>query len=128
MMKEENAVFAKNLQDCLAVKGWDQQTLAKYMNVSVSSVSQWVRGIKMPRKPKLDLMAQLFNCSVSSMFEKHDKDDERGDMYATVLQLASVMKPEDLMAEIARMRWIIKNYDEPKEPRPYMYVRTKEED
>lgn len=113
-MKKENAIFAKNLQDCLAVRGWDQQTFAKYMNVSVSSVSQWVRGEKMPRKPKLDIMAQFFNCQTSDLLAERNPDDERGDMYETMLKLASCMKPEDLMAEIARMRWIIKQYGDGK--------------
>lgn len=122
-MKKENEVFAKNLQTCLDVRGWDQPTFAKYMGVSVSSVSQWVRGLKMPRKPKLDLMAQLFNCQVNTLFEEPKPDDGRGDMYATLLQLATCMKPEDLVAEISRMRWIIKQYEEqPKEMPTYISV------
>jgi len=111
-MKKENAIFAKNLQDCLAVRGWDQQTFAKYMNVSISSVSQWVRGEKMPRMPKIDLMAQLFNCTKSELLEEQNPDEERGGMYEAILQIATCMKPEDLMAEIARMRWIVKQYEE----------------
>lgn len=111
-MKKENAIFAKNLQDCLAVKGWDQQTFAKYMGVSVSSVSQWVRGEKMPRIKKLNLMAELFNCTKAELLEEQDPNDERGGMYEAILQIATCMKPEDLMAEIARMRWIVKQYGE----------------
>lgn len=111
-MNDANAIFARNLRDCLAVRGWDQQTFAKYMNVSVSSVSQWMRGIKMPRMPKIDLMCQLFNCSRSALLERQDPDDERGDMYATLVSLASGMKKEDIMAEIARMRWILKSYED----------------
>ena len=122
-MKKENEVFAKNLQACLDVRGWDQPTFAKYMNVSVSSVSQWVRGLKMPRKPKLDLMAQLFNTQVSTLLEESKPDDGKGEMYATLLQLATCMKPEDLIAEISRMRWIIKQYGEPEKPMPtYMCI------
>lgn len=122
-MKKENEVFANNLQACLDVRGWDQPTFAKYMNVSVSSVSQWIRGLKMPRKPKLDLMAQLFNCQVSTLLEEPKPDDGKSEMYAAILQLATCMKPEDLFAEISRMRWIIKQYEEPPKNMPtYMCV------
>lgn len=109
---QSNAIFAKNLQECLKIKDWDQQTFAKYMGVSVSSVSQWVRGIKMPRMPKIDKMCQLFNCSRSDLLESHTNDDERGALYASLLQAASSMAIEDIMAEIVRMRWIISSYEQ----------------
>jgi transcriptional regulator with XRE-family HTH domain len=106
-----NSVFARNLQECLRVKDWDQQTFAKYMGVSVSSVSQWIRGVKMPRMPKIDKMCQLFNCSRSDLLEEHSPDDERGELYAALLQQASSMTPEDIIAEIARMKWILSSYN-----------------
>ena len=57
--------------------------------------------------PKIDLMCQLFNCSRSTLLEKQNKNDDYGDLYAELLTLASDMSREDIIAELARMRWII---------------------
>ena len=42
---------------------------------------------------------------------RHNPDDERGELYAALLQQASSMTPEDIIAEIARMKWILSSYD-----------------
>ncbi len=68
--KEFNRVFSANLRKFLAEFKMSQSDLAKRLNVSDNTVSNWVRGNKSPRMDKLDAMCKIFSCRRSDLMEE----------------------------------------------------------
>ena len=73
--QEFNKVFAKNLNSFLYKTNHTQVDLAKYIGVSTASVSNWCKGIKLPRMDKVDKMCAFFNCKRSDLMEQHENND-----------------------------------------------------
>lgn len=63
MLSEQdfNKIFAANLNHYLTINDKTQADLAKYIGVSTASVSNWCKGIKLPRMDKVDKMCSFFN-------------------------------------------------------------------
>lgn len=59
--------FAERLRQQRIVNGYNQTYIAKYMNVSQVSVSNWERGLKEPDYQTLIDLAKLFNKSTDYM-------------------------------------------------------------
>lgn len=73
MGNEINSVIAKNLNSLLAETGKTQIDLSLFMNVSQATVSNWCKGLKMPRMDKIDKICSFFNISRSDlMTEKQE--------------------------------------------------------
>ena len=51
----------KNLQFYIEQKGVSQNELAKYLDVSPTSVNNWCRGLKTPRMDKVDKICTYFH-------------------------------------------------------------------
>lgn len=64
-----NMVFAKRLKYFMEIYGFSQKDLAKRMEISEASVSNWVKGIKVPRADKVDKLCVLFGCNRSDLVE-----------------------------------------------------------
>lgn len=69
--KEFNRVFSANLRKYLSMNRMTQSDLAKRLNVSDNTVSNWARGNKSPRMDKLDAMCKIFGCRRSDLMEEH---------------------------------------------------------
>ena len=65
--------FAEKLRQERILKGYNQLYIAKYMNVSQVSVSNWERGLKEPDYQTLIDLAKLFNRSTDYMLGVTDK-------------------------------------------------------
>lgn len=76
-----NTLFAKNLCHYLTVNNMTQAEFAAKMQVSTATVSNWCKGIKVPRMDKVDRMCALFSCYRSDLME--DKGFLRGKKKAT---------------------------------------------
>ncbi len=59
--------FAERLRQERILNGYNQTYIAKYMNVSQVSVSNWERGLKEPDFQTLIDLAKLFNRSTDYM-------------------------------------------------------------
>ena len=59
--------FAERLRQERILNGYNQTYIAKYMNVSQVSVSNWERGLKEPDYQTLIDLAKLFNKSTDYM-------------------------------------------------------------
>ncbi len=59
--------FAERLRQERIANGYNQTYIAKYMNVSQVSVSNWERGLKEPSFQALIDLAQLFRRSTDYM-------------------------------------------------------------
>lgn len=65
--QEFNKLFSKNLNFYLNKYELTQADLAKRLNVSTASVSNWCRGIKTPRIDKVDAMCEIFHINRSDL-------------------------------------------------------------
>lgn len=67
--KTFNLTFSKNLNYFLNLNNKTQLDLAKYVGVSTASVSNWCKGIKVPRLDKVDKICTFFNIVRSDLLE-----------------------------------------------------------
>ena len=65
--QEFNKLFSKNLNFYLNKYELTQADLAKRLNVSTASVSNWCRGIKTPRIDKVDAMCEILHINRSDL-------------------------------------------------------------
>ncbi|HIU62368.1 MAG TPA: helix-turn-helix transcriptional regulator [Candidatus Caccalectryoclostridium excrementigallinarum] len=65
--------FAERLRQERILNGYNQTYIAKYMNVSQVSVSNWERGLKEPDYQTLIDLAKLFNKSTDYMLGVTDR-------------------------------------------------------
>lgn len=72
-MDKFNEVFSKRLKGFMDAFGMTQKELAKKMNVSETSVSNWILGSKVPRADKVDMLCSIFNCKRSDFLEDEPK-------------------------------------------------------
>lgn len=71
-----NKIIANNLNRYLAKNDKSQVDLSTYMNVSQATVSNWCKGLKMPRMDKIDRICDFLHCKRSDLMEeKEDSDD-----------------------------------------------------
>ena len=73
---EFNEIFSKRLKYYLNKYDMTQSELAKRLNVSTQSVTNWCKGDKSPRMDKVDAMCKIFICRRTDLMEdKTDTDD-----------------------------------------------------
>lgn len=66
--QELQRIVAENISNLLIWRKKTQSDLAKYMNVSRTTVSNWCSGIKLPRMDKVDKICGYFDINRSEMF------------------------------------------------------------
>ena len=71
--KEINKIFAKNLKYYININNITQAELAKKMNVTPATISNWCNGIKSPRMDKINSLCKLFNINRSDLIEDNPK-------------------------------------------------------
>lgn len=67
--KEIGEIISKNLNRLMATNNVTQLELAEFMNVSQATISNWCKGIKMPRMDKIDKICAYFNVPRSNLME-----------------------------------------------------------
>lgn len=68
--KEINDIISKNLTYYLERKNKTQLELAEYMGVSQATVSNWCKGIKLPRMKKIDTICDYLGIKRSELIEE----------------------------------------------------------
>ena len=66
--------FAERLKEQRLLNGYNQAYVAKYMQVSQVSISNWERGFKEPSYQALIDLANLFGKTTDYMLGKDDND------------------------------------------------------
>lgn len=56
-------IFSQNLRDAMYRKNVSQNTLAKKLDCSVSTVNSWCQGTSLPRRDRFDRLCQFLNVS-----------------------------------------------------------------
>ena len=78
-MPNENTMkktFTDNLNRLLRVRGITQAELATYMEVSNTTVNNWVKGYKGPRMDKVDKLCSFFKIKRSELLEQSPASDD----------------------------------------------------
>lgn len=70
---ELNGIIANNITKQLELHNRTQSDLAEYMGVSQATVSNWCKGIKMPRMSKIDMICEYFHIERSDLMDEHPK-------------------------------------------------------
>lgn len=74
MNEELRTQFAANLKRALADAGKTQADMAKYMQVSSATASEWCSGRKMPRADKIQSLCNWLNIELSDLLEEYNVD------------------------------------------------------
>ena len=104
-MPNENTMkktFTDNLNRLLRVRGITQAELATYMEVSNTTVNNWVKGYKVPRMDKVDKLCSFFKIKRSELLEQSPASDDLPDLTpkdeSEIMHMMDEMK-EKLMQE-----------------------------
>ena len=65
----DNKIFADNLKRLLEKKDMTASELARRIGVSKSAVSDWTKGVSLPRIDKVDKMCEILNCTRTDFTE-----------------------------------------------------------
>ena len=68
--KEINIIIARQIAHYMEKENISQKEIAEYVGVSQASVSNWCKGIKMPRMDKIDKLCELFGCTRSDLMDE----------------------------------------------------------
>ena len=74
-------IFARNLNRFLEINGKNQADIATLLNVSQAAVSNWCKGIKMPRMGKVQALADYFGVNKSDLLEDKGTQEEDNSYY-----------------------------------------------
>lgn len=85
MAKDIKTVFSTNLRNRLAAKRSSQKELAKFVDVSETSVSHWINGTILPRPNTVDKIALFLGCSSDELMTDQSK--------------TGTVAPEDIIAD-----------------------------
>ena len=77
--QEINSIIAENISYHLNRCNKTQVDLAEYMDVSQATVSNWCKGLKLPRMDKIDKICEFFNIHRSELM--NGKEDIQGTPY-----------------------------------------------
>lgn len=70
--QEINSIIAENITYHLNRCNKSQVDLAEYMNVSQATVSNWCKGVKLPRMDKIDKICEFFNIHRSELMNSKE--------------------------------------------------------
>ena len=91
--QEINMRIAKNIAYYMELRNLTQKEIAEYVGVTQASVSNWCKGIKMPRMDKFDKLCELFGCNRSDLIDEDPVEDENARLIAA-LERAFNERPE----------------------------------
>lgn len=72
---ELRRIFAENLRNYLAVNGYSQADMARYMKVSTATAAKWYTGQTMPRVDKIQSLCNWFMIEKSDLLEPKGQKD-----------------------------------------------------
>lgn len=67
---EHKIIFAKNLKRMMEENGKTRKDICDALGLSYFTVTDWVKGKKMPRMDKVEKLANFFGCLKSDLIEE----------------------------------------------------------
>lgn len=81
MNEKDREIFGRNLTYYMNQNRINGVTLAKYMNVSSATISDWMHGKKMPRVDKLKSLANYFRINMTDLTDDDDGKSQQDTYY-----------------------------------------------
>ncbi|MDD7339758.1 MAG: helix-turn-helix transcriptional regulator [Eubacteriales bacterium] len=102
-MPNINENFVKNLKYYMNLRGKNQTDLAKYIDVSNTTITNYMTGANMPRMDKIDKICQFLLIKRSDLLEDKEKDEEEEEMILIARDLKTLTKEQqDLIKSMIR--------------------------
>ena len=78
-------VLSKNLKQYIVKSGKDRMQIAEDLELSYSTLTDWVNGKKYPRINNIEKLAGYFNVSKSDLIEDFEEIKKDNDRLATII-------------------------------------------
>lgn len=101
-MEQENTKFCDKLIQLRREKGYSQEQLADYLNVSRQAVSKWEANQSMPALEKLIQMSDLFGVSVDYLIRENAANEEKNKTVVTTMDDSAVMEQLDQLKTMVK--------------------------
>ena len=85
MVTENKDVLSKNLKKYISKSGKDRMTIAEELDLSYSTLTDWVNGKKYPRINNIEKLATYFNVSKMDLIEDFEEIKKDNDALATII-------------------------------------------
>lgn len=94
-------ILAKNLNKYITKSGKDRGEIAKELNISYSTLTDWVNGNKYPRINNIEKLAEYFKISKSDLIE--DFEDIKKDNDALVRIIVKLRTNKELLEVVEKL-------------------------
>lgn len=74
--EEQQEIFSANLQRLIEGSGKRQSDIADDLEISHQLLNSWVRGKRLPRMGKVEMLARYFHVSVAELVNKRVESDD----------------------------------------------------
>ena len=78
-------ILSKNLKKYIAKSGKDRRKIAEDLNLSYSTLTDWVNGNKYPRIDNIEKLADYFGISKSDLIEDFEAIKKDNEKLATII-------------------------------------------
>lgn len=78
-------VLSKNLKKYITKSGKDRMTVAEELDLSYSTLTDWINGKKYPRINNIEKLAEYFNVSKAELIEDFEEIKKDNDALATII-------------------------------------------
>ena len=97
---EINNIIENKISSFLDRYGKTQNYLAEYMGVSQATVSNWCKGVKLPRMDKIDRICDFFNVSRTQLMENPTEQKNSKGLSVPILNTVVAGMPIDAYEDI----------------------------
>lgn len=73
-------IFSTNLKKKMEESGKTRMDICNALGFSYYTVTDWVKGKKMPRMDKVEKLAKYFGCLISDLIEEQQKQSAEGEL------------------------------------------------
>ena len=99
-------IFSINLNQKMEERGVTRRDICDALGFSYYTVTDWVKGKKMPRMDKVEILAGYFNCLISDLIE--EKKEQSTESELSIKKKEFIQKVEQMTdAEIERLEQIL---------------------
>ena len=78
-------VLSKNLKKYISKSGKDRRRIAEELDMSYSTLTDWINGKKYPRINNIEKLAAYFNVSKSDLIEDFEEIKKDNDRLSTII-------------------------------------------
>lgn len=107
-------IMSMNIKHYMELKGVDRMQLSEDLNVSYTTISDWINAKTYPRIDKIELMANYFGVDKSSLVEKRTEERIANDNALRIAAHIDDNVTEEQMNDIIRYIEFLKS-QQPKE-------------